>query len=197
MATGSTPKKSPRNIKALGDISPDPKNANRGTERGLGMLDQSLRTYGAGRSILCDRHGVCIAGNKTLERAADIGMDVEVVQSDGTRLVVVQRTDLDLAEGGAARELAYADNRAGQVGLDWDPAVLAADLAAGIDLDKFWLPGEMELIGPEKESEPLDASPQLGALEYRIIVTCRDEEHHAEILSRLQKEGLECKVLIS
>lgn len=151
MATGTTPKKKPCNIKALADLQPDPKNANRGTERGVGMLEQSLRTYGAGRSILCDRNGVVIAGNKTLERAADIGMDVEVVQSDGTRLVVVQRTDLDLAEGGAARELAYADNRASEIGLDWDPAILAADLAAGIDLDKFWLPGEMALVAKEVE----------------------------------------------
>lgn len=44
---------------------------------------------------------------------------------------------------------------------------------------------------------PLDPSPQMGALEYRIIVTCRDETHHAQVLAKLQKEGLECKVLIS
>jgi hypothetical protein len=184
----------PRNINGIGDLQPDAHNANRGTERGVGMLEQSLRTYGAGRSILCDRNGVVIAGNKTLERAADLGMEVEVVQSDGKRLVVVQRTDLDLAEDPKARELAYADNRAGQVGLDWDMEQIIKDISAGIDLDKFWLPGEMDL---PKDLPPPDASPQLGALEYRIIVTCRDEEHHAEVLSKLQKEGLECKVLIS
>jgi len=155
-----------RKLKTIADLQPDAQNANRGTERGVGMLDQSLRTYGAGRSIVCDRNGVVIAGNKTLECAADIGMDVEVVQSDGTRLVVVQRTDLDLAKDPKARELAYADNRAGEVGLDWDPAMLAADLAAGVDLDKFWLPGEMAdvlsadpvQVGEDEAPEPQDAA---------------------------------------
>jgi hypothetical protein len=131
-------------VKSIKDLRPDTSNANKGTERGVGMLDHSLRQYGAGRSILCDKNGVVIAGNKTLEWAADLGMDVEVIESDGKKLVVVQRTDLDLAEGGAARELAYADNRAGQVGLDWDMAQIAADMEAGIDIGAFWLEGELD-----------------------------------------------------
>ena len=46
----------------------DSRNANKGTERGLALLDKSLRQYGAGRSILVDKNGRVIAGNKTLYR---------------------------------------------------------------------------------------------------------------------------------
>ena len=80
------------------------------------IVEDSLRNYGAGRSILLDKHGNIIAGNKTAEGAARIGLDdVIVVKTDGTKLVAVQRTDLDLTTDKAAKELAIADNRAGQV----------------------------------------------------------------------------------
>ncbi len=50
----------------LSDLSPDLRNANLGTERGHAMLERSLQETGAGRSILVDKHGKVIAGNKTL-----------------------------------------------------------------------------------------------------------------------------------
>jgi DNA modification methylase len=115
-------------------LTPDRRNANRGTLRGRALLEDSLRRYGAGRSILADKHGNVIAGNKTLEASADIGLPVRFVQTDGTELVVVQRTDLDLDADPTARQLAYADNRIAQLDLDWDAEALLADQAAGIDL---------------------------------------------------------------
>src|SRR5689334_3265124 len=98
-------------IKKLADLTPDDKNANRGTERGAALLENSLREYGAGRSILVDSKGKIIAGNKTVEQAGQIGLeDVIVVQTDGTKLVAVQRTDLDLDKDPRAKALAIADN---------------------------------------------------------------------------------------
>lgn len=118
----------------LADLTPDTHNANRGTARGRGLLERSLRQYGAGRSILADQHGNIIAGNKTLEAAADLGLPIRVIETDGTELVVVQRSDLDLSTDKAARELAYADNRIAQLDLDWDTEALLADQQAGLDL---------------------------------------------------------------
>lgn len=134
-----------KTIAGIADLTPDPANANRGTKRGLGLLDNSLRQYGAGRSILADKHGVVIAGNKTLERAADIGLPVRVVETDGTELVVVQRTDLDI-DSKQGRELAYADNRVGQVDLDWNPDQLLADVNAGIDLANLFGADDLDAI---------------------------------------------------
>jgi len=132
----------------LSDLTPDTKNANKGSERGNQMIEDSLRKYGAGRSILVDKHGNVIAGNKTLENAGAIGLDdVIVVQTDGTKLVAVQRTDLDIAEP-RAKELAIADNRAGQVSLDWDVDVLK-ELATEIDLAQFWTSDELAAMWPQ------------------------------------------------
>jgi hypothetical protein len=147
----------------LSDLQPDERNANRGTERGAYMIRQSLQKLGAGRSILLDKNGKVIAGNKTLESAADIGLDdVLIVRTHGDKLVAVLREDLDLDDPtGQARELAYADNRAGQVSLDFDPAVIQLDLAAGVDLSDWWQPFELEAMnesqfdsGVEKGARP-------------------------------------------
>jgi hypothetical protein len=126
-------------------LTPDAHNANRGTERGTAMLKESLSRYGAGRSILLDKHGTIIAGNKTIAMAKQLGMsDVVIVETDGTQIVAVKRTDLDFTDGTKARALAYADNRVGEVDFDLDPAQLAADANAGVDLSAFWCDEEID-----------------------------------------------------
>ena len=136
-----------REIRSIDDLTPDAKNANRGTERGRYMLEQSLRETGAGRSIVVDAEGRVIAGNKTLEVAEALGLPIEVVRTDGTRLVVVQRDDLDLVgDGDRARRLAYFDNRSGQIGLEWDAAQMVADLEAGLNLDDMFKGEELAAI---------------------------------------------------
>lgn len=113
----------------LSELLPDPENANRGTERGAQALEKSLRKLGAGRSVLLDRKGRLIAGNKTWETAGSVGFDeVLIIETDGHQLVAVQRNDLDLEEGDAAREMAYQDNRVGDLNLDWDPEQIARDM---------------------------------------------------------------------
>ena len=127
------------------DYTPDPGNANTGTERGLRALDDSLAKYGAGRSILVDKNGYVIAGNKTLERAHDLGIeDVVEVDSDGRHIVAVRRTDLDLLSDPKARELAYADNRVAEIDLTWNVEQILADLNAGVDLSQFWREDELQ-----------------------------------------------------
>src|SRR5690606_15877083 len=115
----------------------DPNNANRGTVRGEGMVERSLQSYGAGRSILASRDGVILAGNKTFQKAQELGIPVQEIESDGRTLFVIRRTDLDYDDP-RAKELAIADNRASETGLDWDADVLAALAEDGVDLDQFW-----------------------------------------------------------
>lgn len=130
----------------LSDLIPDASNANKGTERGRYALEASLRKYGAGRSILIDRNGRIIAGNKTAETAADVGIDdVIVVQTDGKQIVAVQRTDLDL-DSKEGRELAYADNRVGELDLSFDTEQMLADVGAGVDLSGLWFPHELDAL---------------------------------------------------
>ena len=133
-------------LRTVEDLIPDAQNANRGTPRGRAMLDRSLRTYGAGRSILTDRDGRVVAGNKTMEQAVALRLPIRVVDTNGSELVVVRRTDLDLARDPRARELALADNRTSELDLVWDPDILKQHLTDGIDLATFWSDGELERL---------------------------------------------------
>lgn len=115
------------------------------------MLEESLRNYGAGRSLLVDKNGVVIAGNKTLEAAVSVGLDdVVVVPTDGTKLVVVQRTDLDLSADPRAKALGVADNRVAQIGLEWDANVLQELVVDGADLGAMFTDKELaELVSTQ------------------------------------------------
>jgi DNA modification methylase len=158
----------------ISDLTPDPQNANKGTERGRGMIEDSLRRFGAGRSILVDKHNCVIAGNKTLEAADDIGLaEAIIVETDGTKLVVVKRTDLDLeGDGDMARQLAYADNRTSEVGLEWDLDRLAEDVEAGLDLRGLFSELEIEnlLAGRNGGSAPSSPEEARRTLAERFIV---------------------------
>lgn len=106
------------------DLIQDDRNLNKGTERGQQLIEKSLRQFGAGRSILVDKNNRIIAGNKTHANAEAAGIDdAVIVETDGTKLVVVKRTDIDL-DSKQGREMALADNASVKVDLDWDTDAL-------------------------------------------------------------------------
>lgn len=106
------------------DLIQDDRNLNKGTERGQQLIEKSLRQFGAGRSILVDKNNRIIAGNKTHANAEAAGIDdAVIVETDGTKLVVVKRTDIDL-DSKQGREMALADNATVKVDLDWDTDAL-------------------------------------------------------------------------
>lgn len=77
----------------------DDHNINTGTEYGMSLLGRSITEVGMGRSLLADKNGVLIAGNKTLEAAAAVGIEkVTIVETEGKEIVVVKRMDLDINE---------------------------------------------------------------------------------------------------
>lgn len=138
-------------IVKLSDLQPDNHNANRGTERGRALLEKSLQQYGAGRSILLDKNGRIIAGNKTAQTAGEIGIeDVILVRTKGNQLVAVLREDLDLDEE-AARMLAYADNRVGQLSLEFAPDILLQDKNDGLPLGEFWFDWELQSLSSDSD----------------------------------------------
>jgi DNA modification methylase len=138
--------RSSRRPPRLTDLIPDPQNANRGTERGREALALSLRAYGAGRAVLIDRHGRIIAGNKTVETAKALGIPLRVITTDGQYLIAVQRDDLDLATDSRAKALAIADNRVGELDLEWDIEMLKQLQADGLDLSAFWTDAEFATL---------------------------------------------------
>lgn len=135
-----------KRIARIDDLTPDVRNANKGTERGRYMIEQSLREVGAGRSIVTDKEGRVIAGNKTLECAEELGLPIRTVVTNGSELVVVQREDLDLESDEKARKLAYYDNRSSEVGLEWDAQQISADLEDGLDLSDMFKDDEISAL---------------------------------------------------
>lgn len=145
-----------KSIKTIADLTPDPVNANRGTERGSALLDTSIERYGLGRSIVTDRDGVVLAGNKTMEAAGQKGLDkVRVVETKGDELVVVRRMDLEHGTP-EATGLALADNRVGQVSLDFDMDQVRDFAENGMreEVLQFWMPEE---LGWEEETKDVPA----------------------------------------
>ena len=139
-------------IGSVADLSADPRNANLGTARGHDALARSLTEYGAGRSVLIDRNGCVIAGNKTVDEARRLNIPLLVVETDGHHLVAVQRNDLDLATDPRARALAIADNRVGELDLEWDLEMLKRLHDEGLDLSSFWTNDELAtLLGTTPE----------------------------------------------
>lgn len=173
----------------IATLKPDPRNANKGTKRGREALSMSLRDLGAGRSILLDKDGTVIAGNKTLEEAKALGhTKVRIIQTDGTELVAVQRTDLDLATDPRAKKLAIADNRVSELDLSWDQDVLGA-IGEEIDLK--------DLFGDASTAAAADGAVPENAYknQYGVIVLCDSEQEQKEMYERLQKEGLKLRVV--
>ena len=73
------------------------------------MIRDSLSELGAGRSIVMDNQNELIAGNGVYEQAKKLGMPVRIIETDGSELVVVKRTDLE-TEDMKRKKLAAADN---------------------------------------------------------------------------------------
>lgn len=104
----------------ISNLIPDNLNANKGSEFGQFLMEESFRKLGAGRSILLDKNNRIIAGNKSIETSAMIGLDdVIIVETTGNQIVAVKRMDVDL-DSAKGRELALADNATSKANLVWD-----------------------------------------------------------------------------
>ena len=120
--------KQTENIKATSLIADD-KNFNKGSEVGAEMIRKSFQKFGSGRSILIDKNNRIIAGNKSVEFS---GIDdVLIVESDGTQLIAVKRTDIDL-DSPQGREMALADNASAKANIVFDAELVEAELGEAV-----------------------------------------------------------------
>lgn len=133
------------------ELRQDNLNFNKGTYEGEVLIKKSLERFKAGRSVLIDKDNNIIAGNKTAQAAATMGMKVRVIETTGDELVAVKRIDIDI-DSKEGRELALADNRTAQINLAWDESnIEAAELQFGLDASDFGL--EMTDNEPTAESK--------------------------------------------
>ena len=169
---------------SIESLVPDNKNFNKGTEYGNHLMDESLRKFGLGRSILLDKNDRIISGNKTAEKAADIGFtDVLVVEVDGNQLVAVKRKDIDL-DSAKGRELALADNATSKANLAWDESMIE-------EVSQQWgfEPQEWGVdVSIQEEPEQKEPSGK-KEISTRLIVECGDVTKLSLLFSELQDRG--------
>jgi hypothetical protein len=162
----------------------DNKNFNKGTEYGDRLMDESLRKFGLARSIVIDKNNRIIAGNKTAEKAADIGFtDVLVVEVDGNQLVAVKRKDIDL-DSAKGRELALADNATSKANLAWDESLIEEVSQQWGFEPQDWGVDVFQQEEPEQE-EPSGKKE----ISTRLIVECGDVTKLSLLFSELQDRG--------
>lgn len=165
-------------------LVPDNKNFNKGTEYGDRLMDESLRKFGLARSIVIDKNNRIIAGNKTAEKAADIGFtDVLVVEVDGNQLVAVKRKDIDL-DSAKGRELALADNATSKANLAWDESMIEEVSQQWGFEPQEW--GVDVSIQEEPEQEEPSGKKEIST---RLIVECGDVTKLSLLFSELQDRG--------
>lgn len=130
-------------VTQLSQLTPDPKNPRKRGQRAERVLVASLQEVGAARSIVIDEDGNILAGNGTVQAAAELGMDrVKVIDADGETIVAVRRTGLSEEQ---KRRLSVLDNRTGELA-DWDTDTLAALVVDGLDITDLWAPDEWEAL---------------------------------------------------
>lgn len=175
---------------SIESLVPDNLNANKGTEYGQHLIEESLRKFGAGRSILIDKNNRIIAGNKTIENAVNVGLDnVIVVETDGNQIVAVKRKDIDL-DSEKGRELALADNATGKANLAWDVEAIKqiTEQWDNIKPDDWGI--DVEAIA---DNEPEEASGK-KEISTRLIVECGDVSKLSLLFSELQERGFDVEL---
>ena len=128
-------------IETIADLQPDPRNANQGSVRGHSIIERSVRQRGAGRSGLAAADGTMIAGSQTLQKMAELGIPIRPIHTTGDEWVVVIRDDIEPGSEEATL-LALEDNRATEVGLVWEPGILAGIAEMGVDLGSLFTADE-------------------------------------------------------
>jgi DNA modification methylase len=131
----------------LSEYKPDPRNANKGTERGIYMLEESVSRVGAARSLVASLDDHIPIGNHTLQAMIDAGIEnVIEVPTDGKTVVVVKRTDWESIDDPQVREAALWDNRTAEVGINLDAQSLLDQAANGIDLSLMYHQDEIDTL---------------------------------------------------
>lgn len=142
-------------MKTIKDLTPDPRNARKRTDRSAEMIAESLRRFGAARSIVIDEDGRVLAGNGTVEGAKKAGISkVRVIEAAGDELIAVKRTGLTEDEKVG---LAIADNRSSDLS-EWDSEMLQI-LSQDHDLEPWFKPEDLEaLLNDAEQLAPVEGN---------------------------------------
>ena len=130
----------------MNEIKFDKRNYRKHDKKNKSLIKKSLEKFGAGRSIVVDAEGEIIGGNGVYEQAQKLGLKTKIVETDGSELVVVKRTDLK-TDDEKRKALAVMDNSTSDTS-EFDLELLTADFSVD-ELEDFGI----ELPEEEEEQE--------------------------------------------
>lgn len=147
----------------IAGFKPQTRNGNKHTQRGMGMLEASMRQYGYVSPMTAAADGEIIDGSARIETSANVfGDDAIVVHHDGTKPIIMVRDDIPSADTPEARAISMAANRISQVNLDFDAEVILGDLQAGVDLSQFWRKDELDELLADLQPKTEIAAPTVA-----------------------------------
>lgn len=134
----------------MSELKFDPKNYRIHGEKNKRLIQKSLVDCGAGRSILIDKEDCIIAGNGVYEQAQELGLKVRIIESDGSELIAIKRTDLK-TEDARRKALALADNYTSDTSVFDIEAVMEDFTPDELDLWEFSIDVSTLDIGSESK----------------------------------------------
>ena len=173
-------------------INFDKRNYRKHNKKNQELINKSLKECGAGRSIVIDNEDNIIAGNGIYEQSVKLGLRTRIVETDGSELVVVKRTDLATADE-KRKQLAVMDNSTSD-NSEFDLELLSADFEVntlndwGIDIN-LDLNEDIEIVEDEVPEEvETKCKPgdiwQLG--DHRLM--CGDSTKEADVQKLMNGE---------
>ncbi len=170
----------------MSELKFDPSNYRIHGEKNKRLIQKSLIECGAGRSILFDNENCIIAGNGVYEQAQELGLKVRVIESDGTELIAIKRTDLQ-TEDSRRKALALADNYTSDTSIFDVETVMRDFTEEELDLWEFSIDaGDVFMQG---ENDPNKEFDDLGEFKFvnrdvsawkQLLVNFRCEEDYIE-----------------
>lgn len=134
--------------KKLSDFQTQKRNLNKHRPRAMGMLENIISKEGWIGAITVANDGETFAGSARLETAQErFGDESEpiVFDIDGTRPVILRRTDIPTADDPRAIRLGIADNRISELNYDPDIELLSA-IADEVDISDMYFPDELAAL---------------------------------------------------
>lgn len=173
------------------EIKKDPQNYRMHDKRNKEVIAKSLSECGAGRSILLDSEDGIIAGNGVFEQAEKLNIPVKIIETDGTELIAVKRTDLK-PEDEKRRNLSVMDNSTSDLST-WDWSRLTGDFdepslyEMGIELP------ELDAVETDLEDIERPDIPLKGDV-FELIIECESEQALQTLYDKMKAEGHKCRV---
>lgn len=173
----------------ISTLIPDDKNFNKHTKYGMDLLEKSIETTGVIESITVSSDDKIISGNarhEVMGRKFE-GIDPIIVETDGTRPVILKRTDIkgDTKEFHTAAILANTVSKH-NIKLDLDKIQEVAIDEYNIDVEELGV----DISSYEEDDELPDEKTFTPT--FKFEVTCKTESDRNKLMSELMAKGYFC-----